>query len=185
VGSNRTSLTDPNNGSISYTYDVLNRLTTLKDFNRNSFTFGYDALGRTTSLGRPNAVNSTLQYDAVSNLLSVLHQKGTTTIDGGTYSYDAAGNRTTKTNKLGNATSNYAYDSLYQLTGVTQGSNTTEAYTYDAVGNRLSSVAVSSYSYDGSNELLNAGPASYTYDDNGNVLAKTDSTGTTAYTWDF
>jgi RHS repeat-associated protein len=185
VGSNRTSLTDPNNGSISYTYDVLNRLTTLKDFNRNSFTFGYDALGRTTSLGRPNAVNSTYQYDAVSNLLSVLHQKGTTTIDGGTYSYDAAGNRTTKTNKLGNATSNYAYDSLYQLTGVTQGSNTTEAYTYDAVGNRLSSVVVSSYSYDGSNELLNAGPASYTYDDNGNVLAKTDSTGTTAYTWDF
>src|SRR5438270_273475 len=31
AGSNRTSLTDPNNGTISYTYDVLNRLTTLKD----------------------------------------------------------------------------------------------------------------------------------------------------------
>ena len=185
AGSNRTSLTEPNNGSISYTYDVLNRLTTLKDFNRNSFTFAYDALGRTTSLGRPNAVNSTYQYDAVSNLLSVLHQKGTTTIDGGTYSYDAAGNRTTKTNKLNNSTSNYAYDSLYQLTGVTQGSSTTEAYTYDAVGNRLTSAALPAYSYNASNELLNAGPASYTYDDNGNVLTKTDSTGTTSYTWDF
>lgn len=185
AGSNRTSLTDPNNGSISYTYDVLNRLITLKDFNRNSFTFAYDALGRTTSLGRPNAVNSTLQYDAVSNLLSVLHQKGTTTIDGGTYSYDATGNRTTKTNKLNNSTSNYAYDSLYQLTGVTQGSSTTEAYTYDAVGNRLSSAAVPSYSYNASNELLNAAPASYTYDDNGNMLTKTDPTGTTSYTWDF
>ncbi|HEY1525710.1 MAG TPA: RHS repeat-associated core domain-containing protein [Candidatus Angelobacter sp.] len=184
AGSNRTSLTDSNNGSISYTYDVLNRLTTLKDFNRNSFTFGYDALGRPTTMGRPNAVNSTYQYDAVSNLLSVLHQKGTATVDGGAYSYDAAGNRTTKTNKLNNATSNYAYDSLYQLTGVTQGSSTTEAYTYDAGANRLSSAAIPSYSYNASNELLN-GPASYTYDDNGNVLTKTDSTGTTSYTWDF
>src|SRR5205823_6017006 len=36
-----------------------------------------------------------------------------------------------------------------------------------------------------SNELQNAGSATYTYDANGNTLTKTDSSGTTSYVWDF
>jgi hypothetical protein len=43
---------------------------------------------------------------------------------------DNSGNRTSKTDKLANVTSNYAYDPIYQLTGVTQGVGTTESYTY-------------------------------------------------------
>ncbi|HWZ44714.1 MAG TPA: RHS repeat-associated core domain-containing protein [Candidatus Saccharimonadales bacterium] len=185
AGSNRLGLTDPNGSSTSYTFDGLNRLASLKDFKRNSFTFSYDALGRTTTLARPNGVSSTYQYDAVSNLLSVLHQNGTATLDGALYAYDPAGNRIAKTNKLNNVTSNLVYDNLYQLTGVTQGTSAMESYTYDAVGNRLSAIGGLSYSYNASNELLAAGPASYTYDDNGNTLTKTDSSGTTAYAWDF
>lgn len=60
-----------------------------------------------------------------------------------------------------------------------------ELYTYDPVGNRLTSQSVSNYAYNSSNELTTGGSASYTYDDNGNTLTKTDSTGTTAYAWDF
>ena len=33
---------------------------------------------------------------------------------------------------------NFTYDSIYELTQVTQGSSTTESYSYDPVGNRLS-----------------------------------------------
>ena len=159
AGSNRIGLTDPNGSSTSYIFDGLNRLASLKDFKRNSFTFSYDALGRTTTLARPNGVSSTYQYDAVSNLLSVLHQNGTATLDGALYVYDPAGNRTAKTNKLNNVTSNLVYDNLYQLTGVTQGTSAMESYTYDAVGNRLSAVGGTSYSYNASNELLGAGRA--------------------------
>src|SRR5262249_28072349 len=54
-----------------------------------------------------------------------------------------------------------------------------------AVGNRLTSQSVSNYAYNSSNELTTAGLATYTYDDNGNTLTKTDSTGTTHYNWDF
>jgi len=84
-----------------------------------------------------------------------------------------------------NVTSNYSYDAIYELTQVTQGSTTTESYSYDAVGNRLSSLGVSPYSYNSSNELTSTPSASYTYDLNGNTISKTDSTGTTNYTWDF
>jgi len=118
----------------------------------------------------------------VSHLLSVLHQAGVNTLDGASYTYDPAGNRTAKTNSLNGITSNYSYDPLYELTQVTQGSSTTESYSYDPVGNRLSSSGVPSYSYNTSNELTTNSLGSYTYDANGNTL--TDASGK-SYTWDF
>jgi YD repeat-containing protein len=75
----------------------------------------------------------------------------TSTIDGAAYTYDSAGNRTSKTNELSAVTSNYTYDPLYELTQVTQATNTTESYSYDPVGNRLSSQGVSSYTNNSSN----------------------------------
>jgi YD repeat-containing protein len=103
--------------------------------------------------------------------LSVLHQTGSTTLDGASYTYDPAGNRTAKTNFLNGTTSNYTYAPLYQLTQVTQGTSTTESYSYDPVGNRLSSSGVPSYSYNSSNELTSNSNGSYTYDANGNTLS--------------
>ena len=82
-------------------------------------------------------------------------------------------------------TSNYTYDPLYELTQVTQNANTTESYTYDPVGNRLSSLGVSPYVNNTSNELTSTPNASYSYDYDGNTTSKTVSGGTTNYTWDY
>ncbi len=127
-------------------------------------------------------MNTNYAYDNLSRLLSVLHQAGSTTLDGAGYTYDNAGNRVSKTNYLNNVTEGYSYDPLYQLTQVTQGASTTESYSYDAVGNRLSSLGVSPYSYNSSNELTATSSGSYTYDANGNTL--TDAQGL-SFTWDF
>ena len=77
------------------------------------------------------------------------------------------------------------YDNIYELLSATQGANTTESYTYDPVGNRLSNLSGSGWSNNTSNELTSRPGVTYTYDNNGNTLTKTDSTGTTNYTWDF
>ena len=61
------------------------------------------------------------------------------------------------------------YDLIYELTQVAQGTTTTETYTYDAVGNRLSSLGVSPYDYNPSNELTSKPSVTYTYDNNGNT----------------
>jgi len=106
-------------------------------------------------------------------------------LDGASYAVDAVGNRTSKTDQLSGATSNFTYDAIYQLTQAVQGLNTTESYTYDAVGNRLSSLGASPYSYNSSNELTAKPGVAYTYDSNGNTLTKVDSTGTTTDAWDF
>jgi RHS repeat-associated protein len=60
--------------------------------------------------------------------------------------------------------------------------NTRTKYSYDAVGNRLSSSGVPSYGYNSSNELTSNSSGSYTYDANGNTLS--DASGK-SYTWDF
>ena len=134
--SNRTGFTDPESGSSTYAYDTLNRLQTLTPpsaFTSGNFGFSYDALSRRTSLTRPNSVNTAYSYNYLSRLTSVLHQLSGSTIDGAAYTLDNAGNRTAKTDELAGVTSNYAYDAIYELTGVTQGSTTTESYTFDPV----------------------------------------------------
>lgn len=70
-------------------------------------------------------------------------QQGASTLDGASYTYDLAGNRKSKTNLLNSAVSNFNYDNVYQLTGVT-GPNP-ESYTYDPVGNRLTSQSISNF----------------------------------------
>ena len=182
AASNRTWLVAPDGSSNNYQYDTLNRLATLTNSLTGQFGFGYDALSRRTQLTRPNGVNTNYNYDSVSHLLSVLHQAGSTTLDGAGYGYDYAGNRTSKTNYLNGITSNYGYDAIYELQQVTQGGSTTESYSYDAVGNRLSSLGMSPYSYNTSNELTSTPSGSYTYDANGNTLS--DPSGK-SYTWDF
>jgi RHS repeat-associated protein len=189
AASNRISFTNSESG-ITYGYDSLNRLTTLTDSNTGQFGFGYDALGRRTSLTRPNGIGTSYSYDTLSRLLSVLHNGGA--LPGSTaYTYDAAGNRLTKTaveagtpNPV-SVLSQYSYDNIYQLTQAVVNASVAEGYSYDAVGNRLSSTGPVSYNYNASNELTSTSATTYTYDNNGNTLSKTDSTGTTNYAWDF
>jgi RHS repeat-associated protein len=106
-------------------------------------------------------------------------------LDGATYTVDNAGNRTAKSDLYAGVTTNYGYDAIYELLNAAQGGSTTESYTYDAVGNRLTSLGSATWSYNTSNELNSRPGLSYAYDYNGNTIVKTDSTGSTSYTWDY
>jgi YD repeat-containing protein len=134
AASNRTGFTDPESGSTSYVYDTLNRLQTLTPptafSGTGNFGFTYDALSRRTQMTRPNGLKSVYAYDNLSRLLSVLHQSGSTTLDGAAYAVDNAGNRTSRTPQPSGTASNYAFSSLsrskwwgraYQTGGVLQG----------------------------------------------------------------
>ena len=123
-------------------------------------------------------------------LLSVLHNYGSLP-GSSSYTVDAAGNRTSKT-ALQQAdptpvsvTSNYSYDDIYELTQAVVGGSVAESYSFDAVGNRLTSAGPTSYTYNSSNELTSTSSATYAYDNNGNTTSKTDTNGTTYYTWDY
>jgi RHS repeat-associated protein len=145
-------------------------------------------LGRRTSLARPNGVATNYQYDNLSRLLSVLHQAGGNTLDGAAYTVDAAGNRLTKSDAASAVTSNYTYDAIYQLTQVVESGappTTSETYSFDAVGNILTSRSQGTHTYNDSNELTSTPWTTFTYDNNGNVTNRTDSYASPNFTWDF
>jgi RHS repeat-associated protein len=185
ANSNRTGYTAPDGSTNTYSYDTLNRLTSLSNSWAGSFGFTYDALSRRTQLSRPNGVTTSYSYDNLSRLLNIVHQLSGSTIDGDSYTLDSAGNRTSKSDALAGVTSNNTYDAIYELTQVTQAGAATESYSYDPVGNRLSSLGGASYTVNPSNELSSTSTASYTYDYNGNTTSKTASGNTTSYSWDF
>ena len=96
-----------------------------------------------------------------------------------------------KTEAVGGTSSTYAYtyDSMGRLLTVTKDSTLVEEYGYDANGTRtyemnaLRGIAGRSYTYSDEDHLLTAGTATYQYDLDGFLTAKTIGTETTSYTY--
>jgi RHS repeat-associated protein len=135
---------------------------------------------------RPNGVATTYAYDPASQLTSLVHAVGGAPFASFSYAYDPVGNRTSLTDLDG--THDYAYDALNRLIDAThpQPANPAESFAYDPVGNRTGSHLASSQIHDAANRLLEDSNFTYTYDENGNLTAKTSrATGeVTTYTYD-
>lgn len=100
------------------------------------------------------------------------------------YRYDRNGNRVEKKDNAKNNHTTYAYDSMQRLCEVTYPEAGKEAYTYDAVGNRIQKQTesyVEGYTYDERNRLTEkmvwkngatapADTTTYTYDAQGSLL---------------
>lgn len=83
----------------------------------------------------------------------------------------------------------YVYDKEYRLYKVTYPDGSSTKYTFDAVGNRLTSTSggtTVTYAYDADNELTSSTDgASYTYNTNGDLVSKTLGLVTTSYAYDY
>ncbi len=160
-----------------YKYDANGRLTSLTGPS-GTFSFIYDSLGRRTKLIYPNKVVTTYGYDAAGQLTSLVTKTGTNKlINSYNYTLDKAGNRLSKTEP--SIAYTYTYDGLDRLLKSLASVNTrTEEYSYDSVGNRLSGpLATTRYTYGGANQLLSDGVFSYQYDNNGNMISRSQSGG--------
>jgi YD repeat-containing protein len=69
----------------------------------------------------------------------------------------------------------YNYDSLYRIAGAVSPALPQESYTYDPVGNRLTSSNASDWTYNSNNELQSYNGVSFQHDLNGNTTQKNDN----------
>ena len=154
---------------ITYTYDSRGLVATVTDWLGGTTAFTYDAAGRLTQMTRPNGITAAHTYNADGSLAgitegslssialtrdgngqikaatrtvplepAVTDSKETFSYDSasqvGTYTYDGMGRLT------GDGGRTYTWDLASRLTGYTEG-ETSVAFTYDALGYRLSRTA--------------------------------------------
>ena len=179
---NRTKLKVNGATYATYTYDAINRLTSLADSTNLNFIYAYDAVNRLTSRGAPNGVATNYGYDGLDRLTSLIHTKGATTLSGNLYTYTNGNNISSWTTQTAQRT--YSYDAVDRITTTANFEMPAENYSYDAVGNRTASHLSASYEYQPFNRLTSTANASYSYDNNGNLVSKTDALGAWSFVYD-
>jgi len=181
----KTAMVYDGTDSTRYYYDLNGELDSLVDPDAENFTFTRDKLGRPTRLDRPNGTWTNYEYDRSSLTTKITHWSPTGVIDSLIYFYNGAGMVEILTDE--SDTTWYIYDSTDQLTGATYTdvAMPMESYEYDPVGNRLSSHLSTSYSYDDANQITEDDQWTYVFDDNGNMIEKTDKLTSDRWEYDY
>jgi RHS repeat-associated protein len=175
----RTQVTLPGGQTIAYGYDTANRLSALTS-ELGLFTFGYDTLGRRSSLAPPNGVTAAYSYDNADRLTSLIHSTASGNVLNIAYpQIDPVGNRLQRSED-GEITT-YKYTQINSLNRAenTQG---VETFTHDGVGNRRYGPTKKEniehlYEHNDAHQMTFGRKFSYTYDNNGNQIIRTQKNG--------
>lgn len=173
---NLTKKTLPNGVYTEYAYDTAKRITDLRNkkadgSNISTYHYDYDANNNITSVAETTpegTKNTTYTYDKLNRLTNAAYSDGKYE----TYTYDASGNRLTKTTQDGAI--NYEYDSDNRLI---KAGNT--IFFYNKSGNLIKKVTPDktfNYAYDYNNKLTHYDDGinfvEFGYDGNGNRVTK-------------
>lgn len=197
---NLTSLQSGTAGgmSVTYQYDLLNRLTNVIDqglSGTKNTAYRFDAIGNLAALQYPNGVRGEWQYDARDRLTNQTWKGNASTLASFSYQLGAAGNRTNLSDSVNgtNRSFSWGYDRLYRLTNETiSGAAPTGTINYrmDAVGNRTNRTSgiagiLTTNNYFDANDWLDidstTNNGSAWFDANGN----TRTNGATTYLYDW
>jgi RHS repeat-associated protein len=175
---------------IEYGYDSKGRLVFVTD-SEGTTRYSYDINGNRACTTYPNGVVTTYEYNDINVLTRQISKDSTgTVIASFEYTIGDNGERLSVTEL--NRTVEYEYDELNRLTKETVTTGTTVSvteYAYDANSNRTSMKkdgVTTTYDYNELNQITRAGNVNYTWDNAGNLVSQTTTTGVlvASYTYD-
>jgi len=142
AGSRRTRITHPEGGYLTYEYNAASRLAVVRETGAAVLaTLSYDSFGRRIGTSF-NGASSTFGYNTASRLSSLAHNPAGSSAD---------------------QTLGFGYNPASQIA--------TRSATNDAYVSNSAYAVDRSYAVNGLNQYTQAGPASFTYDANGNLIS--------------
>jgi len=183
----KTRETDANGNATQFGYDEAGRLLFVKEASGAVTNYTYDKNGNKLSQKDANGHLWSYKYDGLNRLIEESDPLSRKT----TYAYDAVGNLKTKTDAKGQTTT-YGYN-VHRLTGVAYSDGTSDSFTYDAQGRRLTAANANvtiAYGYDALNRITSMTNqrynlvARYEYDAAGNRSKMITPQSTATYTYD-
>lgn len=193
----RTSVTDPNGHTSTFTYDANGNVTGSTDPLGRATTSTYNSLDEPLTVTDPSGVTTTSTYDPNGNLTSVSQPPAPGHTQSTTFAYGDAGHPgdvTSVTDPNGHV-SQLTYDSYGDLASVTDPLGDKTTFAYDVLGERTSSVSprgnvtggnpsqyTTTYAYDALGRLTTVtDPLDHSvstgYDADSNVTSRTDEKG--------
>ncbi|MGD9404339.1 MAG: RHS repeat-associated core domain-containing protein, partial [Anaerolineae bacterium] len=183
----RASMTDPDGGVTTYTYDDRARIRTITNPAGEVVTYTWDGAGRLTRKDLGNGTYVVFGYDDAGQLLSMdHHQAGGDVLESFAYTYDDLGNRTSETRGDGSQVT-YSYDARSRLIGASYSDGAAIEYGYDLAGHRTQMVVEGetiNYTVDAAGRLQSDGSATFHWDRQGNMTGVEYDAGITTYTYD-
>ena len=174
----------------TYNFDDAERLSSIVNASDSTtIGFSYDNEDKVTSRTYPNGVSTTYQYFDNDLLKRITDTNSSGTLFDRQYTYNSARQISQIVEPTRSRT--FGYDNVDRLTSVTDATHGNESYSFDDVGNRLTSHLASSYGYQSGqfNRLISATTpmqtVTYSQDPNGNTTTKAESSNFWRYTWDY
>ena len=134
----KKTFTGPDGETIEYSYDENNRVAGITVPGQGQITYNTYQWNSPTRVTLPGGSTTDYTYDPLMRLNTITAKDpGQNTVMTRNYTYSQAGNITDKDTEHGNYT--YQYDNLYRLTEAVNPTIADEEYTYDPIGNRLTS----------------------------------------------
>ncbi|MEJ3746357.1 RHS repeat-associated core domain-containing protein [Actinomycetes bacterium KLBMP 9797] len=197
---NVVEIIDPRGNATRYTYDRLGRVVTkdqpaATNDDRAVWRYTYTRTGELLSVTDPTGARAESTYDDLDRPVTTtqIERRPTAGTFTTTYSYDDAGNITSRRSPSG-ATSTMAYDAAGELIRVTDPTGVVQQYGYDFAGRKVRTSdglgRTERIDYDGFGRVaaeFDLSPAGatlrsvrYGYDAAGNLASTTDARGVTA-----
>lgn len=173
VANGKRTLTYPSGMKVEEHLNARDLISSIFFDGEEVVTMEYNVAGQKTRHAYANGVITDFKYNENGHLSSITDSNNILSLS---FAFDAVGNivQITKNNDYEHS-ENYTYDAINQVIGFSRGSQKTNLYEFDKLGNRIKQTSdgkITSYAVNNINAYTNINGIQLSYDNNGNLISE-------------